>query len=165
MSNVIVQSEPRISSILIEVPVTTNGQGRIPFPDVAQLRSTTDVKIVLKVLRLITDQVLTNSVLVAGATAPIGELQKMTAVIYSDQWEKGQYIPLLTLNDMITPGTTAAYRYGTPAFDNWTNVDWPKSYIQLANGVVTAGTPYVILFDCQYLRLNAQGLPLDRPSK
>jgi hypothetical protein len=165
MSNVIVQSEPRIASILIEVPVTVNGQGRIPFPDVAQLRSTTDVKIVIKVLRLITDAVLTNSVLVAGVTAPLTELQKMTAVIYSDQWEKGQYIPLLTLNDVITPGTLAPYRYGAPTFNDWTNVDWPKSYIQLANGLVTAGQPYVVLFDCQYVRLNAQGLPLDRPSK
>jgi hypothetical protein len=149
----------------MEIPVTVNGQGRVNLPDTAQLRSTTDIKIILKSMRLITDPVLTNSVLVAGVTAPFAELQKMSLTIYAEGWEKGQTIPILTLNDMETPGTLIPFKQGPTYFDNWINVDWPKSYIQYSNGTVSAGVPYVVLIDIQYLRLNAQEKVVYGPAK
>lgn len=159
------QEEPRGPSILMEIPVATNGLGRVPLPDTAQLRSTTDVKVVLKAIRLIVDPVLTNSVLVAGVTAPFAELQKMSLTIYAEGWEKGQSIPILTLNDLNTPGTAIPFKQSPTYFDNWTSVDWPKSYISYSNGTVSAGTPYVVLLDIQYIRLNAEERVMYGPAK
>lgn len=152
------QDEPRGPSILIEIPVNINGQQRIPIPDISQLRSTTTQRIVIKALRLISAEVLTNGVINGNVTAPATELQKMTLTIYSEGWEKGQTIPLLTLNDMQFTIGAIPFRFNATKFDNWEAVDWPKSYVQLANGTQTAGAPYVILLDCEYVRLDANGV-------
>lgn len=162
--NVIVQDEPRGPSVLIEIPVTTNGQQRVPLPDIAQLRSTVDQRIVIKALRLISVEVLTNGVINAGVNAPVTELSKMTLTIYAEGWEKGQTIPLLTLNDMVFTTGAIPYRQNPTTFDNWVNVDWPKSYLQYANSTSSAGAPYVVLLDCQYVRLNAQNRIIIGPS-
>lgn len=156
MQNVIVQEEPRGPSVLIEVNVNNNGSQRIPFPDISQLRSTTELKIVIKGLRLISSAVLTNGVISNNVTAPDAELQKMALTIYAEGWEKGQTIPILTFNDFIN--TIIPSRFKPTKFDNWINVDWPKSYIQYANGTVSAGAPYVVMLDCEYVRLNAQNI-------
>lgn len=160
---VLIQEEPRGPSILIEVPVNTNGQQRVPFPDISQLRSTVDQRIVLKGLRLVSVEVLTNGIISANANAPAAELAKMSITIYAEGWEKGQSIPLLTLNDMVFTTGAIPYRYNPTRFDNWVNVDWPKSYLQYANGTTSAGAPYVVLFDCEYLRLDAQNRLLVGP--
>lgn len=162
---VLVQEEPRGPSILIEVNVQTNGQQRVPFPDISQLRSTVDQKIVIKGLRLISAEVLTNGVISANATAPATELQKMSITIYSEGWEKGQTIPLLTFNDFVFTTGAIPYRNHSTRFDSWVNVDWPKSYIQFANGTVSAGAPYVVLLDCEYVRIDKMGNALMGPSK
>jgi hypothetical protein len=154
--SVLVQDEPRGPSVLIEIPVTINGQQRVPIPDIAQLRSTTDSKIVLKGLRLISNEVLTNGIINASVVAPPAELAKMSLTIYAEGWEKGQTIPILTLNDMEFTVGAIPFRRSATRFDNWVNVDWPKSYIQYANGTVSAGAPYVVLLDCEYVRLDAQ---------
>lgn len=152
-SNVIIaQSSPRPASQLVEIPVAVNGQSRINLPDVQQLRSLIDMIIVLKAIRLITAQVLTNAVTSAGVTAPVAELQKMTLVLYCEGWEKGYQIPILTLNDMAA-NATIPHNYALTQFDNWQKVDWSKSYLQYANGTVSAGAPYVVILDVQYLRL------------
>jgi hypothetical protein len=156
--------EPRGPSIIVEVPVTLNGQGRIPFPDVAQLRSTESQKIILKGMKLITDGILTNGVLNPGVTAPIAELQKMSIVLYCEGWEKGQFIPVLFLNDAEIPGTTIPFRHQGTYFDNWVNVDWPKSYIQTCNGTLTANQPYVVMFEVYYVKLDGQGNEIKRAS-
>lgn len=162
---VMLQDEPRGPSILIEVNVTSNGLQRVPFPDIAQLRSTIDQKVIIKSLRLITAEVLTRAVVASNVTAPVAELQKMSITLYSEGWEKGQTIPILILNDMTTQAGTIPHRYGGTYFDNWVNVDWPKSYIQYSNGTVSANSPYTILLDCQYVRLDAQNRIIMGPSK
>ncbi len=161
---VLVQDEPRGPSVLIEIPVTTNGQQRIPIPDISQLRSTAYQSIIIKGLRLIVPEVLTNGVINASVNAPVTELQKMTLTVYAEGWEKGQTIPLLPLNDVAFATGSAPYRLNPTRFDNWQNVDWPKSYLQLANGTVTAGAPYVVLIDCEYIRLNAEGQLIQGPA-
>lgn len=161
---ILVQEEPRGPSILIEIPVSTNGQQRVPIPDISQLRSTTTQRIVIKGLRLISAEVLTNGVISASPTAPAAELAKMTLTIYAEGWEKGQTIPLLTLNDMVFTTGAIPYRFNPTRFDNWVAVDWPKSYIQFANSTTSAGAPYVILLECEYIRLNAENNLVVGPS-
>lgn len=159
------QDEPRGPSVTVEIDVTEDGRQRIPLPDIAQLRSTIDQKIVIKGIRLITDEVLVRSVLSGNPTAPATELQKMTITLYAEGWEKGQTIPLLTLNDMHFVLGTAPFRYSATYFDNWVNVDWPKSYLQLANGTLTAGAPYTVMLDVLYVKLDAAGREIKGPSK
>lgn len=156
MQTVIVQEEPRGPSVLIEVNVPNNGSQRIPFPDISQLRSTIDQKIIIKCLRLISAEVLTNGIISANVTAPATELQKMAITIYAEGWEKGQTIPILTFNDFRFTTGAIPFRYSSTRFSDWVNVDWPKSYIQFANGTTSAGAPYVVLLDCEYVRLDAQ---------
>lgn len=156
---ILVQEEPRGPSQLIEIPVTANGLQRIPIPDIYQLRSQGDQKIIMKGMRLITAEVLTNAVISAGVCAPVAELQKMTLVLYCDGWEKAMYIPVLTMNDMTTQAGALPHRYAPTRFDNWVNVDWSKSFLQYANATVTANTPYVVMFDVLYQKFvkNASG--------
>lgn len=165
MQQVLVQEEPRGPSVLIEVNVPINGQQRIPFPDISQLRSTVYQQIVLKGLRLISAEVLTNGIISGNPTAPAAELAKMAITIYAEGWEKGQTIPILPLNDMTFTVGAIPFRQRPTMFDNWVNVDWPKSYLQFANGTVSAGAPYVVLLDCLYIRLDATGQIINGPSR
>lgn len=154
---ILVQEEPRGASQLIEIPVKANGLQRIPFPDVQQLRSTTDLQIILKMMRLIIPAVLATAPTLGGVNAPLTELAKMSLVLYCEGWEKGYLIPLLTLNDMNGGATPSPHRFHSTRMDNWRNVDWSKSYILLGNGTLTAGAPYNVLIDTEYLRLDSQG--------
>lgn len=162
---VIVQEEPRGPSILIEVPVPTNGGQRFPFPDISQLRSTVYQSIIIKGLRLVGPDVLTNGIIIGTPNAPISELQKISVTIYAEGWEKGQTIPIITFNDFQLPASFLPARFSPTLFDNWQNVDWPKSYLQFANGTVSVGAPYVVLLDCEYIRLDAQGQLIQGPSR
>lgn len=164
MQNVLVQEEPRGPSILIEVNVQNNGLQRVPFPDISQLRSTTTQRIVIKGLRLISAEVLTNGIVSGNPTAPAAELAKIGVTIYAEGWEKGQSIPILTMNDMQFTVGAIPFRFNPTKFDNWVAVDWPKSYLQYANGTVSAGAPYVVLLDCEYVRLNADNRLIIGPS-
>jgi hypothetical protein len=152
---ILVQEEPRGASQLIEVPVTQNGVSRVMFPDIQQLRSTTSEIVIIKAIRLITPAVLTNAPTSGNATSPLTELKKISITIYSEGWERGQLIPVFVLND-ISDGS-APFRFHPTKFANWKNVDWSKSYLQFSNGTVSAGQPYSVLFDVEYLKLNNLG--------
>lgn len=149
---VLVQEEPRNASQTVEVLVTANGVTRVQFPDVQQLRSMADTLIIIKKIRLITPAVLTNAPISGNAVAPLTELQKISLTLYSDGWERGQLIPVLILNDTFTEGSGIPYRQFPTAFANWKNVDWSKSYLQYSNGTVSAGQPYAVCFDVEYLK-------------
>lgn len=156
---ILVQSEPSGPRQLIECPVT-DGVGRVAFPDIDNLKSDTEQNVLIKGLRLIPSAVLVGPMVLAGVNAPDTELQKMALVLYSDGWEKAEYIPLFTMNDMICPGQTTPYRYDSTRFADWRKVSWTKSYLQFANGTASVGT-YVVMFDCEYLKLNAQNQPIN----
>lgn len=155
---ILVQEEPRGPSQLVEVAVTANGLTRVNFPDIQQLRSQVGQNIIIKGIRLVAANVLTNAPLSGNATAPIAELQKLSLTLYCQGWEKGQLIPVLTLNDMSGDGgATVPYRMNPTKLANWTNVDWSKSYLQFSNGTVSANSPYSVLFDVEYVKLDSQG--------
>lgn len=155
-SIVYMRQEPRGPSELVEIPVTINGSMRIPIPDVQQLRSTVDQKIIIKGIRLVPPIMLTNGIINNNVNAPITEAVKCVLVLYSQGWEKGHYIPLTSLNDcssntVPTPGVTAK-----TYFDNWKNVDWSKSFVLFGNGTGgAAGVPYVFMLDVEYIKLDA----------
>lgn len=165
---ILVQEEPRGPSQLIEVPVPAQVIQRVQFPDIQQLRSQVGQKIIIKGIRLITDKVLANSPTLGLTNATKGELQKISLVIYSMGWEKGQLIPVLTLNDMndsdSTDATTIPFRNNPTRFSNWENVDWPKTYLQYSNGTPSDGSAYAVLFDVLYEKLDSQGQPIITPS-
>lgn len=159
----LIQEEPRGASQLIEIPVAGN-LTKVVIPVIQQLQNNTDQVIIIKALRLITADVLTNAPTLGGINAPTTELQKMALTIYAEGWEKGQLIPVLTLNDMFTEGSGTPTRFKTTKFDNWQNVDWNKSFLQFANGTVPVGAPYNVIFEAEYVRLNKQGQVIIGPS-
>ncbi len=160
---ILVQEEPRGPSQLIEIPVTSATQTRIPIPDIQQLRSQEGQVIIIKALRLIHDQVLTNAPTIGGINAPLAELQKMVLTLYCEGWEKGMFIPVLSLVDLFTEASGIPWKEKTVRFNDWRNVDWSKSYLQFANGLVPAGVPYSVILEAEYLRLDSQGKPIIGP--
>jgi hypothetical protein len=160
---IIFQEEPRGPSVTVEVLVGANGIQRLPFPDVQQLRSTPDRVIILKSMRLITNDVLSNGILKAGVTAPLAELQKITLTLYCDGWEKMSNMPILPMNDTANPAGLIPFRYRQTNFDDWRAVSWDKSFLQWANGTVSATAPYVVLFDVQYIKLDLLGNEIKGP--
>lgn len=150
----LVQEEPRGPSQLIEVNATVNGLAKIPFPDVANLRNQADQKVIIKALRCITPSVLTNAPTSGNVVAPLTELQKISVVLYCEGWQKGQNIPILSLNDIFTEGSGEPYRNSGMKFDSWQNIDWDKSYLEYSNGSGgVAGQPYTVLLEVEYVRL------------
>ncbi len=161
---VLVQEEPRGPSQLIEVPVATNGLSRVNFPDIQQLRSMADQRIIIKSIRCITDEVLTRGPITGFVTAPVAELQKISLVIYCEGWEKAQYLPILLLNDATTQAGVIPHVYRQTMFNDWQNVDWSKTFLQYSTGTTTAGTPYAVLLDVVYEKLNMEGQTIIGPS-
>lgn len=163
---ILVQEEPRGPSQLVEVPVTTAVQKQ-RLPDVQQLRSQEGQTIIIKGIRLITPKVLARAATINLVNAPLTELVKIMLVLYSEGWEKGQMIPILTLNDMndsdATTATTIPFRNKPTRLNNWRNVDWAQSYLLYSNG--SAAVPsYAVLFDVEYIKLDAKGNPIIGPS-
>lgn len=162
---VFIKEEPRGPSQLIEVKVPANGTFSVEFPDVQQLRSQSDQRIIVKGIRLITADVLTNGVISGNANAPTAELKKIVMVIYCEGWEKAFNMPILPLNDVNLPGGAFPHRYNATKFDDWENVDWSKTKLVYANGTGgSANAPYSVIFDVEYIKLNAQGGEIIGPS-
>lgn len=158
-NKILVLEEPMGACQLIEIPVVIAGTSVIKFPDVPELRNTLDQKIIVKGLRLITADVMPIAPVQGGANAPLTELQKMTVILKSEQWEKGEYIPILKFNDTFTEGSGTPWRTRTTKFDDWTDVDWPQCKIVFANGtssVLPGGNQYTVVLEAEYLKVNPQ---------
>lgn len=149
MQTMFVQSAPRGASELIEIPVALSASGRVTLPDVPQLRNQGDQVVVVKSLRLITPKVLSYGPVTGTVNMTLADLKKCSLVLYSRGWEKGHFIPLLVLNDAAdndsTAATTIPYRNEPTRLDDWKDVDWNKSYVNIANGQTIAAACVVIL--------------------
>lgn len=159
MEKVLIQSQPIVNWTIVEL-VAAIGNSRIPFQDQPMLKSYSDHKIVIKSIELITPKMLTNAVLNSGANMTLADIIKCVLVLYSEQWEKIQYIPLarlIAVHDAdATTATTIPFMNDVTMFENLGDVDWTKSYIQTANGTTIAAAG-VFLFGIQYLVFNNQG--------
>jgi hypothetical protein len=167
-SVVFIQEQPRGPSELVEIPVSTAGVYRVNIPDIQQLRSQVGQIIIIKAIRLVTVDVLTNGVITGFVNAPATEIKKIVLVIYSNGWEKGHYIPLQVLNDTHLSASIFSYRDYKTDFDDWQNVDWSKSYLLYANGtggsVLAGAVPYVVMIEVEYVKLDSQGQTIDTAS-
>ena len=136
-----IKEEPRIASIIVEVPIA-NGSSKVPLPDVQQLRSDGDTKVIIKGWRLISPKVLARGKLNNAVNAALVDLQKMTLTIYAEGWERGQNIPVLLLNDVndndSTAATTIPFRNVATKFADWKRVDFAKSFIQFSTILFSA---------------------------
>lgn len=162
---VLVQEEPRGPSQLIEIPVTRSGLQQVTVPDIQQLRSTTTRKIIIKSMRLISADFLTHAPVSGNVTAPDAELQKIVMNIYCEGWQKGQLMPILTLNDTNANGSGLAHRYHSTRFNNWQDVDWSKTILQYVNGTSSAigDAAYSVLIDVEYIVLNSNNQEIVGP--
>jgi hypothetical protein len=152
----LIQEAPRGASYLIEVPVT-GANSPVPLPLIQELTSDTTQNVIIKSLRVVTDQELTNAPTLGNVVAPLTELQKISLIIYAEGWEKGYLIPILSLNNLFTEGSGIPYRDRTMKLDNWQNVMWNKSKLVYSNGTVPVGAPYVVLLETEYQRFDKQG--------
>jgi hypothetical protein len=163
-SIILVQEEPRINSILVEILVPANAVQRVQCPDVQQLRSTTQQRIVIKSVALVTPKVLSHGILNGLVNAPITELRKIAFTMYSMGWERGQYIPILHLNNTAdsdaTTATAIPYKNTAPRFADWESVSWDKCYLQYANGQPSDGSSYTVMLEVQYLKFDLNGLEI-----
>lgn len=160
----LVQEEPRGPSQLIEINVTANGLSDIPLPSVPNLRSDVEQTIIIKAMRIIPADVLVAGPLSGNATAPLGELQKISLSLYCEGWLKGQNIPVCTLIDTFVEGSGVPYRDRTMQFANWQSVIWEKTNLVFSNGTVSAGAPYTVLLEVEYVKLNGKFEEIVGPS-
>lgn len=165
---VYVQEQPRGPSELVEIPVSIAGVFRVAIPDVQQLRSQEGQRIIVKAIRHVTADVLTNGVITGFVNAPATETKKISLVLYCNGWEKGHYIPLAVLNDCHLSASGFSYRDYKTDFDDWVNVDWSKSFLQYSNGtggsVLAGAVPYVVMLEVEYVKLDGQGGIIDTAS-
>lgn len=163
-SKVFIQEEPIMMWQLIEIPVTRNGDGKVPLPDIQQLRSQEGQNIIFKTLKLVTPKVLARGMLNNAVNAPLAELQKMSLVLYSEGWQRGQMVPLLMLNNEAdadaTTATTVPYTNTPYNLSDWRRVDLPQSFLQFANGQVSANAPYVVMIWVGYLKITGNNQPI-----
>jgi len=149
----LVQEEPRGPSQIIEVTPLANGLSKVNFPDVSNLRNEADQIIIIKAMRVVVPGVLNIAPVSGNPVAPLTELQKCSAVLYCEGWLKGNYIPLLEMNDLFIEGSGIPYRNRTMKLDSWKNLDWSKSFIEFSNGTVTVGVPYTFVFEVEYVKM------------
>jgi len=149
-NTLLVMEEPRGPSQLIELQVPAQIVSVVTFPVIQNLQNQTDQTVILKALRCIPNSILTNGPTSGLVNATLAELQKISLVLYSQEWLKGQLIPICTLIDTFTEGTGIPFSTRTKRFDSWKDVNWGKSFIQYANGVPSSGAAYAVIFEAEY---------------
>lgn len=159
-STMLVQQEPRGPSQLIETAVPAQVVSVVQLPVIQNLQNQTDQIVIIKAIRVIPDSVLTRGPVQGFINATLAELQKISLVIYSENWIKGQLIPLCTLIDTFTEASGIPFKVNTTRFDSWRNVDWGKSFFQYANGAPSSGLAYEIILEVEYqkFRKGADGI-------
>lgn len=134
---------------LVELTVPANSTGRVGFNTIPQLRNQSNQTIQIKSIKIYLDTVYANSQVtnsVIGMAA--AELPKAVLVLYVNGEESIKMIPLAQLNNI--DDLAAPYQENFSEFDDLTNVDFDKSYVQFS--AASAGTVYVIPFGITYLR-------------
>lgn len=159
----LVQEEPMSCSEIIEIPISQPnvavGQSVVKFPQSQQLKSDQDQTTIIKSIRLITPEVLAFGTTTGLANVPLAEAQKISVLLYAQGWNKGHFIPLLTLNDVSTPGGAFPHRYIKQNFLDWRKVAWDKCTLQYSNnsgGAQPGDDGYCVMFQVEYIRVVKQ---------
>ena len=135
---------------LVELTVPANATGRVTFNTIPQLRNQSNQNIYIKRIAVFLDTVYafsqtTNSI--PGMAA--AELPKAVLVLYVNGEESVHMIPLAQLNHI--NDAASPFQQDAIEFDDLTNVDFDKSYVQFNQPAAAA--QYVIPFGITYLRI------------
>jgi len=140
---------------LVELTVPGGATGRVTFQTIPQLRNQANQVIIIKSISVFDiysyaySQV-TNSI----PGMDYNEWYKAVLVLYVNGEESIKMIPLTMLSAVATTalsGQPIPYLNNILSFDDLTNVDWDKSYVQF-NQPAAAST-YVIPFAITYIRM------------
>lgn len=135
---------------LVELTVPAASTGRVSFNTIPQLRNQVGQIIYIKNIKVYVNTVyaksqVTNSV---PGMKP-AEIPKCVLVLYVNGEESIKMIPLAQLNH-INDGSTP-YQEQMEDFDELSNVDFDKSYVQF--NAASDAAVYVIPFGINYIRL------------
>lgn len=135
---------------LVELQVNNNlGAGqRLYFQDQAQLRSQQGQNVFIAAMCVFVSSAVPNSFLSSLAVSNIAETQNAALVLNVSGREREQLIPLVELVHLEAPGTFEPFNRNLFLFDDIYNVDWTKSYVQVAAATTTA--PFSFLFGVWY---------------
>jgi hypothetical protein len=146
-SYILIQEQPRGASQTVEIPIAA-ASADINFPDIPELRSDAEFRVIIKGIRHITNKVLTNGPVTGVVNTPRVDMVKISLQLYSEGWLRGYNIPLLTLNDMADAdsavATTIPYRTKATRFDDW-QISWNKSKVHFSPGTTAAGASVLVL--------------------
>lgn len=158
MEKVVYQQEPLANYWLIEIPVPAQAVTSVAIPTQNWLRSTNGKIVIIKSLELVTAKTLAKAPVSGATNATLAELLKASLTLYSDGWERLQYVPLLRLNSLhdsdSAVATTIPFTQEVQKTD-FRSVEWEKSKINF-NGA-SSGSAYSILIGIQYLVVDGQG--------
>lgn len=119
----------------IEVLIPQSSTGtRFYFPDQPQLRFVSLLNLVCY-----TEDTVTNSVLSGNALLSIANLKTTYLVLYYNDKESVNRIPVLELNRVVSNAATAAYSYDITPFAGQ-QIIWSKSYIQTPTAFTNIGS-------------------------
>jgi len=156
-NTLLVMEEPRGPSQLIEVLIPAQVVSVVQFPVIQNLQNQTDQIVIIKAMRVIPASILTNGPTSGLVNAALTELQKISLVLYSQEWIKGQLIPACTLIDTFTEGSGIPFSTRTKRFDNWKDVNFGKSTLQYSNGAPSSGAAYCVIIEVEYQKFKKVG--------
>lgn len=127
------------------IPQASTGT-RFYFPDEPQLRFAS-----MKGLEVYTPGVVSNSPLSGNALLAIADMQKTFLVLYYNDKEAVNRIPILALNRVASnSGTGNPYVFGLNQFDN-PRVIWSKSYLVTPTAYTTISSAnFSVVFGVHY---------------
>ena len=128
----------------IVIPASSTGT-RFYAPDQPQLRFTSLLNLVCY-----TTDTISNSILSGNPLLSIANLQKTFLVLYYNDKESVNRIPVLELNRVVSNAATAAYSFDITPFAGQ-QIIWAKSYIQTptAYGSISASN-FSVCFGVYY---------------
>lgn len=137
---------------LVELTISANQPGRFNFVTQPTLRNQPDQIITIKGIHVYPNTVYSNSQTSAAVVGvALTEIIKAVLVLYVDGEESVKNVPLAQLIHINDTNQPSIFQQEIQMFADLNNVSWEKSYVQFS--VAAAGTPYVIPFGIEYLRL------------
>lgn len=134
---------------LVELSIPASSLGKINFQSIPQLRNQANQEIVIKNIFCFTDATYGHSQQSPSIPGlPVADLKKAALVLYINGEESTRLIPLAFLvqqDDQTNP-----YQPEIVSFDELTNVDFDKSYVQFNEA--SDDSPYIIPFGINYIR-------------
>lgn len=138
------KTPPRIAMYeTVETTIPALATPQVPLPDVPNLRDMANQRITVFDIEVMCNYAYLNSF--KNQTVPVlpfTELNKISLVLYYNNYENIRWIPLAKLNYTQNPSVGASFQIQRTSFADLQDVVWPKSYFQFNSPLV--GAPYII---------------------